>query len=69
MLLLLQDFYRIACSDSTAIKRFHLDVNNDDKVIVGEWDSDKVSRVLTYKLDMAIPATLKRFIGERSCQP
>eukprot|EP00878_Enallax_costatus_P002647 GHUV01002832.1.p1 GENE.GHUV01002832.1~~GHUV01002832.1.p1 ORF type:complete len:359 (+),score=140.60 GHUV01002832.1:154-1230(+) len=58
-----KEFYQMACSDSKAITRFHLDVNKDDTVTVSEWEADKMSRVLTYTLDMAIPAALKRFVG------
>lgn len=68
-LLLLQEFYQIACSDSKAITRFHLEANKDDTVIVTDWDPNKKSRVVSFTLDMAIPAALKRFVGEFERSP
>lgn len=62
--LLLQDFYQIACSDSQAITQFHLEANKDDTVTVTDWDPIKLSREVCFTLDIAIPSALKRFVGE-----
>lgn len=58
----MQEFYDIACSDSKAIRRFHIEVKKDETVTVSEWEQK--ARVVTFTMDMAIPTSLKRFVGK-----
>eukprot|EP00882_Tetradesmus_deserticola_P011281 GHRQ01011932.1.p1 GENE.GHRQ01011932.1~~GHRQ01011932.1.p1 ORF type:complete len:194 (+),score=61.76 GHRQ01011932.1:695-1276(+) len=58
-----QDFFRIACKDSSVVRQFHIEVNHDDTVTVTDWDDATRARIVTFTLDMAIPASLKRFVG------
>jgi predicted RNA methylase len=59
----LQEFFRIAVKDSNVIKQFHIEANNDDTVTATEWEG--AARVVSFTLAMAIPASVKRFVGEQ----
>jgi len=59
----MQDFYQFACSEPTALKQFHLEVNKDDTVDVYWVDHDKSARMCTYILATPIPSVLQNFVG------
>lgn len=60
----MQEFFRIACKDSSVIRQFHIEANKDETVTVTEWDEATCARIVTFTLAMAIPASVKRFVGE-----
>uniref|UniRef100_A0A383WNN4 VASt domain-containing protein n=1 Tax=Tetradesmus obliquus TaxID=3088 RepID=A0A383WNN4_TETOB len=58
-----KDFFRIAVEDSSVIRQFHIEANKDDTVTASDWDEAACTRVVCFTLAMAIPASVKRFVG------
>lgn len=67
LLVLVQHFYDLIYSDDKAVRRYHAVMNQDESIQVTSWCQGK--RDVTFTMDVAVPATLRRFLGELATWP
>ncbi len=58
----MQAFFRLVYLDSSFLRRFHAQVNNDDDAIVPSWDPRTKTRDLTFRTPVNAPSIIANLI-------
>lgn len=58
----LQSFFRLIYADCSLLRRFHADVNHDERAVVPPWNSSR-RRTLTFRTPLNAPTLITNMVG------